>query len=190
MLLYVDETENDDYFIVTGLLVTSKQNVDMSYKHFKKKVNSMNLNPKRKEKIFNEFKSVILDREFQKIKKSMLMEIMKLENQIIYSCHLKKEGVFNQELKEAQYIKLLNMIVGAISEDIDILFDAFNKKDFENQIIETIKLNNHVTSIQPRDSFDEAGIQFVDNLCSVIRQSFSDDKNEFFILIKNNVIQV
>lgn len=30
----------------------------------------MNLPPKRKEKIFNEFKSVILDREFQKIKKS------------------------------------------------------------------------------------------------------------------------
>lgn len=70
MILYIDETENDNYFIVTGLLVTSKQNVDMTYKRFKKKVNAMNLPPKRKEKIFNEFKSVILDREFQKIKKN------------------------------------------------------------------------------------------------------------------------
>lgn len=37
MILYIDETENDNYFIVTGLLVTSKQNVDMTYKRFKKK---------------------------------------------------------------------------------------------------------------------------------------------------------
>lgn len=50
MILYIDETENDNYFIVTGLLVTSKQNVDMTYKRFKKKVNAMNLPPKRKEK--------------------------------------------------------------------------------------------------------------------------------------------
>lgn len=91
MILYIDETENDNYFIVTGLLVTSKQNVDMTYKRFKKKVNAMNLSPKRKEKNFNEFKSVILDREFQKIKKIMLIEIMKLKNQIIYSCYLKKD---------------------------------------------------------------------------------------------------
>lgn len=73
MILYIDETENDDYFIVTGLLVASKQNVDMSYKHFKKKVHAMNLSPKRKEKIFNEFKSVILDREFQRIKKYSIL---------------------------------------------------------------------------------------------------------------------
>lgn len=190
MILYIDETENDKYFIVTGLLVTSKRNVDMSYKRFKKKVNAMNLSPKRKEKIFNEFKSVILDREFQRIKRSMLIEIMKLENQVIYSCYLKKEETFNQQRKEKQYIKLLNTIVSSISDDIHIIFDAFNKKDFETNIIESIKTNKNVISIQPRNSFDEAGIQFVDNLCSVIRQSISDDSNEFYLLIKDNVIQV
>lgn len=190
MVLYIDETENDNYFIVTGLLVNSKQNVDMTYKRFKKKVNAMNLSPKRKERIFNEFKSVILDREFQRIKRSMLIEIMKLENQIIYSCYLKKDGVFNQDRKETQYIKLLNAIVASISDDIDIIFDAFNKQDFETKIIESIKINKNVISIQPRDSFDEAGIQFVDNLCSAIRHSLSDDKNEFYLLIKENVIRV
>lgn len=190
MVLYIDETENDNYFIVTGLLVNSKQNVDMTYKRFKKKVNAMNLSPKRKERIFNEFKSVILDREFQRIKRSMLIEIMKLENQIIYSCYLKKDGVFNQDRKETEYIRLLNAIVASISDDIDIIFDAFNKQDFETKIIESIKINKNVISIQPRDSFDEAGIQFVDNLCSAIRHSLSDDKNEFYLLIKENVIQV
>ena len=51
-------------------------------------------------------------------------------------------------------------------------------------------LDKNVISIQPRNSFDEAGIQFVDNLCSVIRHSFSDDNNEFYLLIKENVIRV
>lgn len=50
-------------------------------------------------------------------------------------------------------------------------------------------MNENVISIQYRNFFDEAEIQFVDNLCSVIRQSFSDDKNEFYLLIKNNVKQ-
>lgn len=190
MILYIDETENDNYFIVTGLLVTSKQNVDMTYKRFKKKVNAMNLPPKRKEKIFNEFKSVILDREFQKIKKIMLIEIMKLKNQIIYSCYLKKDWNFNQNEKEVQYIKLLNNIVSSISDDIDIIFDTFNKKDFETKIIESLIIKENVISIQPKNSFDEAGIQFVDNLCSVVRKSLSEKENEFFIIIKNNLIQV
>lgn len=190
MILYVDETENENYFIVTGLLVTPKQNVDMTYKHFKKKINSMNLNARHKEKIYNEFKSVVLDREFQRIKRMMLKEIMKLENQIIYSCYIKKGDVFNQKQKENQYIQLLNNIVLSIPYDIEIIFDSFNKKDFENKIIHFIELNENVISIQPRNSFDEAGIQFVDNLCSVIRRSFLDDKNEFYLLIENNVIQV
>lgn len=61
MILYVDETKNDHYFIVTGLLVPSKKSIDMAYKQFKKKVNTMKLKPKIKERIFNEFKSTILD---------------------------------------------------------------------------------------------------------------------------------
>lgn len=103
---------------------------------------------------------------------------------------LKKDGIFRQDNKEEQYIKLLNTIVSSIQNEVEIIFDAFNKKDFEFKIIESFKLNENVISIEPRDSFDEAGIQFVDNLCSVIRQSFSNDKNEFYLLIKDNVIQV
>ena len=36
MVLYVDETENDDFFIVAGLLVESEEAVNESYKRFKK----------------------------------------------------------------------------------------------------------------------------------------------------------
>ncbi len=64
----------------------------MAYKQFKKKVNTMKLKPKIKKKIFNEFKSTILDREFQRIKVKMLKEILQIDNQIIYSCYVKKKA--------------------------------------------------------------------------------------------------
>ena len=52
MILYVDETENDNYFIVTGLLVNSKQTVDMTYKRFKKKSKCDEFKSKAKRKNF------------------------------------------------------------------------------------------------------------------------------------------
>lgn len=190
MILYIDETENDNYFIVTGLLVPSKADVDLAYKKFKKKVSSMKINPKMKQKIFNEFKSVILDREFQRIKTKMLEEIMLLDNQIIYSCYIKKDHQFNQFEKEEQYICLLDNIVSSISHDIEVIFDAFNKTDFENRIVEHIGEKNNILSIEPRNSYDEPGIQFVDNLCSVIRLSYLDSKNNYYQIIKDKVTQV
>lgn len=150
----------------------------------------MKLKPKEKEKIFNEFKSTILDRSYQRIKKRMLIEINKLNHSIIYSCYIKKEQHFNQAIKEMQYVKLLSNIVSSIDMEITIIFDAFNKKDFEQNIVETIKEYTHVMAIEPRDSFDEAGLQFVDNLCSAIRLSYLDNQNEYYKLIKKNIIEV
>lgn len=190
MVLYVDETENNHYFIVTGLLVPSQKSIEIAYKQFKKKVNTMKLKPKIKEKIFNEFKSTILDREFQRIKVKMLEEIMQVENQTIYSCYLKKGENFNQSMKEEQYINLLNNIVSFIKKDVDIIFDSFNKADFEQKIIESISQHSNVISIQSKNSFDDPGIQFVDNLCSVIRLSYLDSKNYYYSIIGDKVIQV
>jgi len=190
MYLYVDETENNEYFIVTGLLVPSKECADIAHKRFKKKINLMNINVKMKQKLFNEFKSVLLDRQFQKIKIKMLEEIMKLDSQIIYSCHIKKEERFTQEMKERVYINLLNNIVSSIHEDIHIVFDSFNKSDFEYNIVHSIVSHKNVLSIEPKNSYDEAGIQFVDNLCSVIRLSYLDSKNNYYQIIKTKVVHV
>ena len=41
MVLYVDETENDDYFIVTGLLVNSQTDIINTYNHFKKRADKL-----------------------------------------------------------------------------------------------------------------------------------------------------
>lgn len=190
MILYVDETECEDFFIVAGLLTESKQKTDLAYKHFKKKLKTMKLSPKDKEKVFLEFKAVILDRHYQKIKLKMLNEINQLDHSILFSAYMKKEEVFNQGMKERQYIKLLDKIVVAIDTEIDIIFDAFNKADFEEKIIHHISTHSHVSSIVSKDSREESGLQFIDNLCSVIRLSKYDNQNDFYKLIQNDIVEV
>ncbi|MCD7809012.1 MAG: DUF3800 domain-containing protein [Erysipelotrichaceae bacterium] len=190
MVLYVDETENDQLFIVTGLLVTSEESVDLSYKKFKKRIRSIKIKPKMKEKVFNEFKSTILDKEFQKIKVRMLEEIMEIDVKIIYSCYKKDDNCFNQILKEKKYIELLKNIVSYVDDDINVIFDSFNKLDFEKRIIEIISEYPNVINVASRNSFDEPGIQFVDNLCSTIRLSYSNPNNYFYMLVKDEIIRV
>ena len=56
MILFVDETECKDYFIVAGLLTESKSKTDDAFKRFKKKVKNFPIPPKKKEKLFTEFK--------------------------------------------------------------------------------------------------------------------------------------
>jgi len=55
MILYIDETECDDYFIVAGLLTQSKHNTDLAYKHFKKGLKSMKISPKEKQRVLQYF---------------------------------------------------------------------------------------------------------------------------------------
>ena len=83
MILFVDETECEDYFIVAGLLTDSKLKTDATFKKFKKKVKNFPISPKDKEKIFTEFKSVILDKKYQRIKVCMLEHIRKKVNRFI-----------------------------------------------------------------------------------------------------------
>lgn len=61
MVLYIDETEHFDYFIIAGLLAKSEQDVQLAYKKFKKKVSNYPLTNRLKEKVFLEFKSTMLD---------------------------------------------------------------------------------------------------------------------------------
>lgn len=103
---------------------------------------------------------------------------------------LKRISHLNRKTKKKQYIFLLNKIVNSIDQDISIIFDTFNKPDFEDNIINTIKLHSNVLSIIPCDSRNESGLQFVDNLCSVIRLNKSKKENDFYSLIENNIIEV
>ena len=191
MVLYIDETEHFGYFIVAGLLAKSEQDVQLAYKKFKKKVSNYPLSNKLKEKVFLEFKSTILDGQFQKIKENMLLEINSLDGAIIYSFYVKKHKEMKQVLKESVYITLLSNIINSIEESVDIVFDKFNNKEFEESIISAFSDFSIVHSIVPMDSQTSSGLQFVDNICSVIRLHLTNqDEENYFEIIKEKVIGV
>lgn len=105
---------------------------------------------------------------------------------VIYSCYIKKGAIFTQDNKEETYLTLLSKIVASIDGDISVVIDAFNKQDFEERIKDRILSYYNVQVIMPRDSQKEAGLQFVDNLCSVIRLKKSGtDSYNFFDYIKD-----
>lgn len=191
MILFVDETENEECFIVAGLLVNSKADVDVSYRHFKKKVSNYKLAAKTKQRVFKEFKATTLDTRFQGIKKKLLMEISTLNGSIVYSCYIKKDAQFNQILKEATYIVLLSKIVATVDVPIDVIFDSFRKDNFETDIVAGMMAFNNVSSIQPCKSELEPGLQYIDNICSVLRRHKSGiDEDHFYEIIENMVTEV
>lgn len=186
MILYIDETENEEYFIVTGLLLNSREDAEGIYKSFRKKARNMPIAKRDKQVVFAEFKSTLLDKHYQKMKKQMMLSLSEVDKHIIYSCYIKKSKSFPQNFKEDTYIALLSRIVLSIDSDISIIFDTFNKQDFEKRIIDRISTYGNVQAIMPRDSQIEAGLQYVDNICSIIRHHLSGtDKNEFYTLIED-----
>ncbi len=188
MILFVDETENEEFFIVAGLLVNSKEDVELAYKKFKKSISGSHISSKVKQTLFTEFKAAQMDHHFQALKRKMLLEIMAFDNSIIYSCHIKKDAGFYQKKKEDVYILLLSRIVAELEEETDIIYDAFNKNDFEQRINTTIAPFMNVQSIKPMDSRLEAGLQFVDNVCSVIRLKKSEkDQYAYYEIIESRI---
>lgn len=92
--------------------------------------------------------------------------------------------------KEIIYLQMLNNIISSINNNIDIVFDTFHKHDFEQRIIKRFQSCDNVLSIESSESFKEPGIQYVDNLCSVIRLSYLKNKNEYYTLISDKTMDV
>ena len=191
MILYIDETEHEDYFIVAGLLAKSDQEVSLAYKKFKKGVKNYPLSNKTKQKIFLEFKSTLIDRQFQKIKIKLLQQIHEIDGVVLYSCYVKKQKNMKEVLKESVYITLLSNIINSIDETIDVIFDEFKNKKFEDSIVNTFIDFENVNSITPRNSQEVPGLQFADNVCSVVRLYITgSDENDYFSHIESMVRSV
>lgn len=121
-----------------------------------------------------------LDNDYQRIKVKMLEQLQSLDCQIVFSCHMKTKETFCQNTKESVYISLLTSVVKNVGEELEIIFDSFGKADFEAAIIEKVGSLDNVVSIVPGDSEKEHGLQFVDNICSVIRLHKSNDVKDFY----------
>lgn len=121
-----------------------------------------------------------MDRNYQRIKKRMLEEILNLNCVVLYSYYKKTEPNINQILKQSIYITLLSNIIAALEESTIVIFDGFGLEEFENVIIRSTKIYPFVDDIRPGDSQQEPGLQFVDNLCSVIRRHISINEKDLF----------
>ena len=181
------QTEDEYGFYVVGLLMESSDKADISFRHFKKSIQNYKINPNVKAKVFTEFKASILDRRHQRIKIKMLEEISK-SGEAVYYAYYQKHGDFKQDIKEQVYIDLLLGIVSNIQQNIDIVFDRFQKLDFETRIIETLSEKTNVESIIAGDSQIYSGLKYVDNICSSIRlHEAGADNYGFFSMICNIV---
>ena len=191
MILYVDETESENFFLITGLLVKNKQDIYLAYKHFKNRIKYYPLSMREKEKVYIEFKSFLLDNHYQKIKRVMLEEIVKIDNlKIMYSIKIKKNSNFKQSNKEKAYLELISKIAQKCG-NVSVVFDSFNNPRFEAKIIEKLCELDNVIDVKPKNSQDEPGIKFVDNLCGTIRlHIMKRDYNNFYKYISFNVVEI
>lgn len=188
MILYVDETENEEYFIVAGLLLNSSLEANTIYTGFRNNIKGFKISKKLKSIVYSEFKSKYLDTMFQRIKHKMLDEMNLKEHKILYSAYIKKNSVLKQSEKEKIYIHLLDSIVKNIDDQIEIVFDFFKIPRFEEKIIKTIKENGNAISIKPTDSQQDPGLKLIDNICGVIRLKLSNiDVNDFYSKIESNI---
>ena len=121
----------------------------------------------------------------------MLTELADIEHCIIYSCYVKKDSYFPQVLKEDIYIELLTRIAAATECEINIIFDTFNKQDFESKITVVLSALPNVLSICSQDSQKNPGLQFADNLCSTCRHHLDEnDTYHFYDVVKENIKEV
>ena len=135
-----------------------------------------------------EFKSFVLDRSYQKIKKILFSIIAEVDIEIIYS-YRKITSKLSQEKKEKIYLKLLKNIINHINDDIVVVtFDSFNNTRLNSKIEKEIKELNNVKKVLCMNSYDSKGLQFADNVVGTIRRHISGiDINNDYEIISNKV---
>lgn len=189
--LFIDESIDENFYVVGGILVDNENELLLVYNQFKKQVLKMPLTNKQKINITTEFKSILLDKTYPQIKKKFLYKLNSINCSVIFS-YRKLNSKMNKEFAETTYIELLSNIVTSIDDDVIVItFDNFSNVRFEEKIIETIGSINNVKSIKKDYSYNNKGLQFADNVVGVVRRKLSgSDDNDFFDIISNRIIKI
>ena len=189
--LYIDESYDQNVFVVGGVITNSKEEIVKTYNKLKKNLKKTPFTRKQKLKFMNEFKSVVLDKSFPKIKTKVLVYITSSNIDIIYS-YKKITGKLKQEAKEILYLKLIKNIINHINDDIVVItFDSFNNTRLNSKIEKEIKELRNVKEVLCMNSYDSKGLQFADNVVGTIRRHISGiDINNDYEIISNKVISV
>ena len=118
----------------------------------------------------------------------MLTQLSRGPFHIIYASYEKKYAHFSQSEKEDLYIQLLVRLLAACQDEVDVVFDSFGLPSFESRIIEVASLQPKVSRVCAKNSELVPGLQFVDNICSVIRRHITGtDHDSFYQMIENIV---
>ena len=189
MILYVDETENDECFIVAGLMADSVSDIRTAYKQFKKGIRHIKIPDKYKAALYTEFKSSLMDNDYKSIKKQLLKTILEIRCEVLFSLYKKNNCIMKQKQKESVYIMLISRIIAELPPETTVVFDRFGKTDFENRIIKLKDSFRNITTIIPEDSQREYGLQFADNICSVIRRHICGTDEYDYYSIAENIIR-
>ncbi len=187
MFMYVDESEGDDYFVVTGIIVKDLNKLKLLYKKIHKFIKNTKISSKQKAVLLLELKDYILNRGYKRIKKRILIELVKEDVEIYYSLYQKNKH-FDQSKKEKVYIRLLKEIVENVKVPINVIYDEFNLKRFHINIEHKISKCNNVLSIRNGNSQKEKPLQFADIICGTIRRFLQDDERVMYELIEDKVI--
>ena len=189
--LFIDESYDQNVFVIGGIITNNKEEITRTYNKFKKRLKKTPFTRKQKLKFMNEFKSVVLDKSFPKIKTKVLIYITSSNIDIIYS-YKKITGKLKQEAKEELYLKLLKNIINHINDDIVVItFDSFNNNRLNSKIEKEIKELRNVKEVLCMNSYDSKGLQFADNVVGTIRRHISGiDINNDYEIISNKVISV
>ena len=83
--LFIDESYDQNVFVIGGIITKNEKDVNTLYIKFKKQIKEIPLPRRQKDKITYEFKSILLDRSYPKIKRKLLLQIKNLDLEIIYS---------------------------------------------------------------------------------------------------------
>lgn len=186
--LFIDESINENTFVVGGILIENDTEHFVAYNQFKKQIKEIPLTRKQKDRITFEFKSTLLEQSFPKIKRKLLYKLIALNCDIVYSSKNLTSNI-NQELKQNYYIKCLSNIINNINNELIIVtIDELGNKKFENNVFDKVNKYENVKSITKDNSFNNKGLQFADNVVNIIRKHISKiDKNNFYELVAGKV---
>ena len=186
--LFIDESNDNNVFVVGGILIENEEELFLVYNQFKKQINRIPLTRRQKEKICFEFKSTLLENSYPQIKRKLLYKLNALNCDIVYDYRKMVTG-FNQETKRKFYLDCLTNIVNNINDEMIIVtIDELGSERFENLVFSEISKIKNVKSIIKNNSFNNKGLQIADNIVGVIRKHLSNiDKDNFYSIIANKI---
>ncbi len=188
MFLFIDETEDDKYFLVGGILVPKEDSLQGLYKKVRSKIKHHKYSMKAKNELLTELKDYQINKRYRRLKKYILQKLSTIG--VFYYCMIGKKKHFKQVDKERTYIKLLKKIIKSVNCDVNVVYDDFKLLRFHNNIsVEVLKLEN-VISVNSAKSQECKSLQFSDIVVGTIRRYYKELDIEMYKIISAKVIDI